>query len=514
MTQRARAATIAAELPRAPLELDGRSYALERRGDDVWAKMPDLDALADAERSGAREGAAPVPTVERPLVLTTGSHHYQGYWVSGRRDGELRMLPFVWLVAERAWLPRRDVFLQPPRAPQHAVRWNSNCIQCHSVAGKPGHDAKSDRFETEVVELGIACEACHGPGGAHVRRHADPFARYAQREKHGADPSIVNPARLAPERANAVCGQCHAYAYPRDEDDWWARGYSQSFRPGQDLASSRVVLTRDGLGLPGAPSVDASEESLFWPDGTIRVGGREYNGLVQSACFLRGEGARKVTCLSCHAMHRGDPSGQIAPDRAGDAACTQCHERVRDEGVRHTHHAAPSPGSRCVGCHMPRTSYALLAGVRSHRIDSPRVAASVAPGRPPACNLCHLDKSLAWTADELAAWYRVPAGQALDARAASEPLAVAMLLRGNAAERALAAAAMGDDDALRASGRGWEAPYLQELERDPYAAVRFIARRSLDKHRGPPSGAPPALDRAAMRAMLAERDDREVTIAE
>ena len=41
-----------------------------------------------------------------------------------------------------------------------------------------------------------------------------------QHARKAADPTIVHPARLSPERSAAVCGQCHAYAYPRDEDEW------------------------------------------------------------------------------------------------------------------------------------------------------------------------------------------------------------------------------------------------------------------------------------------------------
>ena len=36
--------------------------------------------------------------------------------------------------------------------------------------------------------------------------------------------------------------------------------------------------------------------------------------------------------------------------------------------------------------------------IRSHQVSSPSVAESLPPvGRPNACNLCHLDRTLAWT---------------------------------------------------------------------------------------------------------------------
>jgi len=57
---------------------------------------------------------------------------------------------------------------------------------------------------------------------------------------------------------------------------------------------------------------------------------------------------------------------------------------------------------------MPHTSYGLLKGIRSHQINSPTVKASLATGRPNACNLCHLDKTLAWSGQKLNEWYWQP----------------------------------------------------------------------------------------------------------
>ena len=101
--------------------------------------------------------------------------------------------------------------------------------------------------------FGVACEACHGPGGDHVRRHANPFERYEAHRRDGTDSSIVDPARLSAERSAMVCGQCHAYTYPADEDEWWLRGTTRTFRPGQDLAPARVLLTPSSLREPGSP---------------------------------------------------------------------------------------------------------------------------------------------------------------------------------------------------------------------------------------------------------------------
>ncbi|UQA59709.1 ammonia-forming cytochrome c nitrite reductase subunit c552 [Polyangium aurulentum] len=533
MTQDATPANVLAPLDGRPLDLDGQSHRFERRGDEIWSKLPDPDVVAEAALRG--EIAKDAPAAERRVVLATGSHHEQAYWVAGRRPGELRLFPFVWMVREARWIPRRDAFLQPPDAKPYALRWNSNCIACHATGGRPGHDIDRDAFDTRVVELGIACEACHGPGGEHVRRMQDPVTRYFGRgADEGGDLAIVNPARLDPALSTAVCGQCHAYAYPNDEDDWWTHGYALGFRPGQTLARSRTLFTLGGLGKDEAPRVEAPSESLFWPDGAIRVGGREYNAVIESACHTRGEGKKKLTCLSCHAMHEGDRDDQLAPARLGDAACVGCHEGK--ETAEHSRHA--QGGAGCLDCHMPPTTYALFKPIRSHRIDSPSVAVSLRSGRPNACNLCHLDRSLAWTQGYLERWYGAPHVEVGGDRAELSAIVVDAL-KGDAAQRVLAAAALGSQRAIAASGRGWQAPVLAELLVDPYAAVRFVAGRSLGAHvtidydfLAPPDAREsarravierferegtrpsPVPDARVVRALLAERDNRAITIAE
>jgi predicted CXXCH cytochrome family protein len=445
--------------------------------------------LAPFER---RDGEVWIP--EGRIVMTTGSHHEQAYWIRGSA-GELRLAPMVWLREEKKLIRREDAFLRPPDAPMPSARWNSNCIQCHATGGRPKQSG--EKFDTEAVELGIACEACHGPGGAHVAKHRDPIERWMSRGKR--DPSIVNPAKLDAEHAAAVCGQCHAYAYPRDEEDWWTNGYAVSFRSGQLLDSSRTLLTLDVLRSADAPTLEAHDESLYWPDGTIRVGGREYNGLVKSPCFEKGSGERKLTCVSCHSMHASDPDDQIAHGKRGDAMCTGCHSSQATRA--HTHHAEGSSGSRCVECHMPMTSYALFTAMRSHRIESPRIHERLS-----ACNLCHLDRTLAWTDQKLHDWY----GQPLANPAGDLPAIAVWALRGDAAERVLAAAAMGRTEALDASGSDWERPVLEALRADPYAAVRFVAERSL---RSVTTGRV-LVDDDTIRTELTRRNERAVTIAE
>jgi len=352
-------------------------------------------------------------------------------------------------------------------------------------------------MDTRVAEFGIACEACHGPGEEHARANRQPLRRYALHVTNGVDDTIVNPARLSAKRSAQVCGQCHGFW--RDN----AAGKNEQFlvdgdpfRPGDDLNAYATLERYDDAAQDETPHKmphlgDYQEIDVnFWSDGMVRAGGREYNELVNAACHLRGE----LTCLSCHRMHQStnDPrpldqwkDDQMKLGHKGDLACTQCHVEFEDAQsvASHTHHDRNSGGSRCLNCHMPYTTYALLKAIRSHQISVPNVQSSLATGRPNACNQCHLDQTMAWTAEHLTAWYGTPeADIPKDER--DEAASVVWLLKGDAGQRALMAWSLGWDEAQEASGTHWMPRYLAELIEDPYDAVRLIAFRALQQFPG------------------------------
>ena len=488
MTQLATPQTVMAPFNNLRLQSRGRTYRLERRGNRFWVQMADPDWEVDLALQGVNlDKVNDYPVLWKNVVMTTGWHHYQAYWVPGRDGLELRQLPFVYHLEERRWIPREDAFLQPPTEGRQFAVWNGSCIQCHSVGGEPNLDRLTESMLSRVVEFGIGCESCHGPGAAHVRHHRNPVTRYRQHLTADADTTIVNPLRCLPEIGSQICGQCHAFFDPRNLDDWWDEGYRNSYRPGGELKTSRHILRLEATHRQHDPNgtkligeIDGPD-SLFWPDGTVRVGGREYNGLILSACYTQGTGNRKMSCLSCHSMHGYvDRDDQLKANGNSNRVCTACHTEdiYRERIQQHTHHPANSDGSRCYNCHMPHTTYALFKAIRSHRVDSPSVATSVRTGRPNACNLCHLDQTLKWTNRHLAEWYGTPV---VDLSQDQRRIAASLLWlsRGDAAQRIILAWNMGWGPAHEASGKQWLAPFLAQLLDDPYSAVRFVAWRSL-----------------------------------
>jgi len=493
----------------------------------VLAHAATLPDGARFERTDA--GASWVPNegaVPQPVVMTTGAHHMQIYWTA-TEEGLLQALPYAWLVDDARFVPNEATLLRPVDDGT-VYTWNRVCIRCHAVAGAPGWDERTGAVDTKTAELGIACEACHGPGRRHADAHATPWGRALAHGDDG-DPTIVQPARLGAAGTNDVCGQCHAITVPHDEATWLRRGPRHA-PPDPLHESSALVRHPARADLPWLDDVLADDADFlvdrFWSDGLVRVTGRELNGLVESKCSEGGE----LSCLSCHSMHAGTKADQLAPGMEGDAACTQCHAAGDYATVEHTHHPPDATGARCMGCHMPRTSWGLLGAVRSHTIDSPDVRTSLEVGRPDACSLCHLDRELGWTAEWLERWYGRAIPESLrDAPFAEVPAAVVWLLAGDAGQRALAAWHMGD------GGDPGRAALLLELFDDPYPAVRLVALRSVARLLGDrmpviPDGDSADADLAArlrailpaertpsvyaIPAMRAARDDRDIALAE
>lgn len=486
MTQLATPASVAP--PPVPVGFEYvHNYAVMQRGDRLW--------VASDDPSWAAAGAMPYdaktrPTIQRPVVLTTGSHHEQVFWFSTGQKSKLGLFPFVYRIHDEEWLPYWAVFLQPDQPPTEIVgRWNYVCSRCHTTNARPGI-ASPDDMDTQVSEWGIACEACHGPAGEHVSVNRNPARRYGLHLGDAPDPTIVNPAELSAQRASQVCGSCHSVhtvAELEELDAAWKRGFR--YRPGEDLEATRhIVRPRQRPWPPATRRIVANQphfmEDHFWPDGMVAVGGREYNAVTASPCYVGGE----FSCLSCHKLHK-DPEDarslsewaddQLAPGMDGDSACIGCHASVAEALESHTHHPAGSSGSECYNCHMPNTIYGLLKASRNHEVASPSAQETVEAGRPNACNLCHMDRTLAWTAEHLESWYGIPAPEFTDAEHERTADAVLMLLRGDAAQRSLLAWHAAWAPAQQASGSDWIAPVLAPLLMDPYAAVRNVAYRSL-----------------------------------
>lgn len=155
------------------------------------------------------------------------------------------------------------------------------CFECHSTG----------KLSAALVpaENGVRCEACHGPGAAHV-------------ESAGKAP-IDNPKHLSAPKLNELCGRCHR---------------------------------------PPASDPAKVDWNFAW---NVR---HQPVYLSQSACFIKSAG--KLSCLTCHAPH--EPlERRVAAYDARCNACHTPEQRAsvcapRDCAGCHMPRVSPEPPLR------------------------------------------------------------------------------------------------------------------------------------------------------------------------
>ncbi|MXY53521.1 MAG: hypothetical protein F4Y86_13485 [Gammaproteobacteria bacterium] len=261
----------------------------------------------------------------------------------------------------------------------HAMHWGSQCAACHSTHVTKSVDA-SGRTNTAYAAANVTCEACHGDAAAHLRHAANgttgsvPHAGFAD----GPSPPIAwhlapggriaTPDKAGDSREIDQCGGCHALRMPLGAD---AQG-----KPFHD--AYRIELVGD---------------VHYFPDGQIREEVFVLGSFLQSRMHAQG-----VTCGNCHDPH----SGNLVAE--GNGVCGQCHHAASYDVPTHHHHAAGTPGSACIDCHMPARTYMGVDPRRDHAFPIPRPSLSAELGVPNACTGCHEGRSDAWAQEKLRDW--------------------------------------------------------------------------------------------------------------
>lgn len=492
MTQAALPGNIYGNFDGTTVHSHGMPYSVYTSNNQFRVKMPDPDIVMAMYAGKMNVEKSKVPMVDRQVVLATGSHHYQTYWVeSPRYDTLMQTLPLVYLMHEDKWIPREEAFMRAPGDKhQFITQWNHHCIRCHSTGGNPGLQkpgtTREGQLVTEVGEFGISCEACHGPAKDHINFYTNPINRYKDHTISDTSREIVNPAKLGHKRSSEVCGQCHGVYIDNDKTASVFKYHGVQYRPGEKINDYRkYIFHPETIGLDKTHEEFLNNEKFFgerwWEDGSILAGGREYTAMAVSGCYTKGE----MSCMSCHTMHGGTKVDQMRLDVSGDSMCTQCHSEPEFTSnlVQHTKHKTTSEGSRCVNCHMPRNSYALFGAISSHQIQSPNTKSIATHDVPNACNLCHLDKSINWTLDKLSQNYGLEK-TTFNHDYKDISAAVRWILHGDAKRRAITAWHMGWKPAKEVSGSGWMAPFLALNLKDTYGVVRFITHKALSTQSG------------------------------
>lgn len=368
----------------------GRSYEFGRKGGRPFMRI----AFGDR--------APETFTVD----YTLGAKRYQGY-LSTLEDGRMYVLPAFWHIEAGRWIDWKEITPVPDLAHDLRQIWNANCFNCHATNLAQGFDVSTMKYRTTWTEMGIGCEACHGPGRAHVAMmeawRADPT------QKPAYDKKIFSPESASPRQVFDTCAYCHGNK----------NNYFVGFRAGDRYEDYALPFLISG------PIPENDHQGEFWPDGRPNRFNRP-QALMQSGCFKAGA----VACTNCHASH-GSPNPfslkvNIEQRRSGDLLCTQCHSPTlaasnfeprrslapsadtawNDRAIEtHTFHKADSAGSRCIGCHMSDVNWRILVRRRDHTFQPPVPETTARFGVPNACTTCHDNRTPEWAASQMDRWW-------------------------------------------------------------------------------------------------------------
>ena len=252
------------------------------------------------------EGSLPPLEGTRPLPFFFGSGK-RGRTFLFETDGFWYQAPINYYARSHTWE------MAPGYAFVHTVALNlsvdEGCLFCHTSGVRPAAPGSRNHFAGRpFADSGITCARCHGNTAAHLAS--------------GGKAPIMNPAKLATERRDAICAQCHL----EGEVSVLLPGrHPSSFQPGDDLFDTVAYF------------VHASEGDL-----DIRAVS-EVEALAQSVC--KRKSGNRLTCTSCH-----DPHGTVAPAERVSwyrARCLACHT---SPAIAVRHHAEQPD---CTACHMP-----------------------------------------------------------------------------------------------------------------------------------------------------------------
>ncbi len=320
---------------------------------------------------------------EFEVKATAGVAPLQQYLLE-TEPGRLQASDLAWDTLERRWYhlyPEQDLqggeglhWTGPYKT------WNARCAECHATGYRKNYDPKTHRYASSQAEIGVGCEACHGPGEAHVTWAKAPYA-YDEARWPGLTASgfSIDFTAKAAESEIQLCAGCH----------------------------SRREPLGDGSPLPGTAYHDAYRlallrEGLYHADGSIQDEVYVYGSFLQSKMYARG-----VRCSDCHDPHRAELRAE------GNAVCAQCHSPAGNprfpslrpaayDDPAHHFHAPGSEGAQCKNCHMIERVYMGIDSRRDHSFRVPRPDLTAETGAPDACTDCHAARESSWAAAEIA----------------------------------------------------------------------------------------------------------------
>src|ERR1700676_2377601 len=256
-------------------------------------------------------------------------------------QGFLFQTPINWYSQEGRW-GMTPAYAEARQIPLNLPAF-TDCMNCHSSGVQPPLPGTDNKFAgAPFLHGGITCQRCHGAGEGHG--NGKPASILSNEHSSGADlmgadssglgSSIVNPAKLAADRRDAICMECHFEGTVAVDQPG---KHLYQFQPGDRLSDYIHYFVLSGNQPETARALSQVE------------------ALSLSECKRRS--GDKMWCGSCHDPHSEPAAQEKAAYYRGK--CLNCH----GEDFAASHH----PDKRdCTSCHMP----ALPSRSVSHRQTS------------------------------------------------------------------------------------------------------------------------------------------------
>jgi predicted CXXCH cytochrome family protein len=371
------------------------------------------------------------------VVLTIGWRYRQRYILTDPKTGRLVMGAGQWNIPGQG-STASDATWQPAAAGED---WLKECAGCHTTGFNLEKATKftAANYKTgkglPFVELGIGCEACHGPGSEHVVPG-----------KSTKDNIPVNKSKALDAQ---ICGQCHTRGASKD-DKGATHQYPLGYAPGGDLRKANWTPvqptgqdTEPNWWVDGHAKTDRQQYLEWQPskhaaalDTLKKQGGQDSCVVCHSAdAFLASQDKAaqpvkladakfSITCQTCHDPHKtstqmfnellrnesykectachNETSGGARPIKAGDLVHEPMQEMyegkgaVGVEGKASPHFTANGGQAICVSCHMPGTAKSADTIATGNRDIATHDWKIVMPGKaekgePSACSACHIN---------------------------------------------------------------------------------------------------------------------------
>ena len=317
------------------------------------------------------------------IKYTFGVEPLQQYLIASE-NGKLQALTIAWDTQKNQWFhlyPNEKIHHNDPlhwTGPY--LNWNSNCADCHSTTLRKNYNLLDDSYKTAWEIINVDCQACHGPGKAHVEWAQKADASADNRKYSLKELKLPDVFSTAHEQVES-CAPCHSRRQRIHAETTFGEPLLNAYLP---------TLLR---------------ENLYYADGQIQDEVYVYGSFVQSKMHRAG-----VKCSDCHNPH------SLKLKFEGNLLCVQCHQQKTRQDFpsltaknydtpEHHFHAEGSEGAQCVNCHMPERTYMVVDPRRDHSFRIPRPDLSLKIDSPNACTMCHTDKTDQWAVQTVEKWY-------------------------------------------------------------------------------------------------------------